>query len=166
MFSSTATAAVNPFFHVVAHVAVRGIFDQQTGTWAEPQFAACRLHSRTPATDHPPCGSRLPARRGAALICCSAARAGDRVLDRSPASRSRLPVGRFSGPRDLFQFGSIALASGARNDLLGQRVLRIKRFQLPQQAFTQIRAAHADRVEVLHTRPARRPGQPANTFRF
>src|SRR5258708_20739486 len=35
------------------------------------------------------------------------------------------------------------------NDLLRQRILRIKRFQLPQQAFTQIPRAHSDRVEVL-----------------
>src|SRR5438477_7468726 len=37
-----------------------------------------------------------------------------------------------------------------RNDLLGQRVLRIKGFQLPQQAFTQVPRAHSDRVEVLY----------------
>src|SRR5260370_1130421 len=36
------------------------------------------------------------------------------------------------------------------NDLMGQRILRIKCFQLPQQAFTQIPRAHSDRVEVLH----------------
>ena len=52
--------------------------------------------------------------------------------------------------RNFLQLVGLHLLQMFGNDLLRQRVLRIERFQLQQQAFAQIARANADRIEILH----------------
>src|SRR5215472_3331006 len=138
--------------HVVAHVSISGIFDKQTpvrGTQAQLRHVVFVQIGLPLAVYFAEVNVWLDQARFGFVV--AQARPGIELLDDVDGALHDFQRA-VQGARNFLELVGLHLLQMLGNNLLSQRVLRIKRLQLQQQALTQIPRANSHRIEFLNHR--------------